>query len=114
MGQPLTHVWLIMYDTGQIHVMKEPLAIGLGAGMKGQTHMIDQLYMGREEAAKRLGVGPRKLRNYVARGRLHPIRATYDERVLLFMVREVEELAKELDAERGSGELPPKTERPAA
>lgn len=76
--------------------------------------MIDERYMGRQETIARLGIGRRKLNNLIASGRLHPRRAVYDERVQIFLVNEVEELAKQMDAERGSGELPPKTECPAA
>ena len=93
----------------------KPVANGPRADQKGQPTMIDERYMGRIETMQRLMIGRRKLSNLIAAGRLHPRRAMYDEKVLLFPLSEVEELAKQFGNERGelipdSGELPPKTE----
>ena len=74
----------------------------------------EERYARAEEAAKYLGIGRGRLRRLVAAGKLHPKPATYDERVQLFPVSELQDLLKQIEIERGSGELPPKTDRSAA
>ena len=61
--------------------------------------------MGRQEVLERLGVGERQLTVFLAQGKLHTKPADYDRRFTLYFTDEVEELARELESQRGSGDL---------